>query len=210
MAVAAMLKVRVYGLKKNRKSTLEALQRRGVIDVCDEDLNLNGVERIDTLGQENTFLKAIATFEKALEILEEASPENKTAFESLKGKKELSLRDYYKFVSEAETITKEAKRIADIKKEISDQKAEKAKCQGTKQTFAPWQSLDVPFGFKGTQSTAAVFGTYPEKKSREEICTLFSEAILKQGEEPDDFSVETEIISQDENLKQPFQNCLVI
>lgn len=200
MAVAAMLKVRIYGLRKNRKMILEALQRRGVLDAKEEEINSEKAEKLDTSGQINTFSKAIGTFERALEILEEASPENKSTFESLKGKKELSLNDYYTFVSETESITKEAKNVAEISKEISEKKAEIARQQSVIESLLPWKELDLPFSYKGTKNVSAVFGTYPEQKSEEEIYKLYNDTVLKQGEDTEKFPIDAEIVKKDENL----------
>lgn len=200
MAVAAMLKVRIYGLKKNRKTILEALQRRGILDAKEEEIDSERVKKLDTSGQENTFLKAIGTFERALEILEEASPENKSAFDGLRGKKELSLNDYYTFVAETDSITKEAKNVAEISKEISEQKAEGARQKSVIEALVPWIGLDLPFSCKGTKNVSAVFGTYPEQKSEEEIYKLYTDTVLNQGEDADNFPINAEIINKDENL----------
>ena len=205
MAVLPMLKVSIYGLKKDRKQILEALQRRGVVDVKDIDLKKEGIERLNTSAHENTFSKAINLFENAISVLEIHSPENKSMFDSLNGKKELSLKDYYTFVSETDTITQEANQVLKLSKKIGDSKLELARLESQKKGIQPWLSLDVPMNFKGTKKTAVFIGTFSESISFEKIMKNYEEELLRQGLKKENYPIEAEVVSSDDN-----QTCVVV
>lgn len=205
MAVLPMKKVSIYGLKKDRKKILESLQRRGIVDVKDVDLKNAGISKLNTSAQENTFSKAIALFESALSILESVSPENKSAFESLKGKKELSLENYYTFVAETDVITAEANKTLQLSKKISDLKAEIARLESQKKGIEPWVGLDIPMNFRGTKKTSAFVGVFSEKVSFEKIMSDYREELEKQGFIDNGYAIEAEIVSSDEN-----QTCAIV
>ena len=205
MAVLPMLKVSIYGFKKDRKQILEALQRQGILDAKDIDLNKEGITKLNTSAQENTFSKAIALFENAISVLETVSPENKSAFESLNGKKELSLKDYYTFVSETDVITAEANKVLQLSKKITDLKLESARLESQKKGIEPWLNLDVPMNFKGTKKTAVLIGKFSESVTFEKIMSDYNKEIENQGLKKESYPIEAEIVSSDES-----QTCVII
>ncbi len=201
MAVLPMLRVNIYGLLKDRKKILEALQRRGVVDIKKAPPASENLSSPDTQGAVSTFQKASSVFEQALSILEEISPENKSAFQSLKGKKDLSLENYYVFASETDSITLEANKVLSLSKSLGEKKAEITRLNLQTESLMPWDKLDIPLSFKGTSKVSYLAGTFPEKKSLEEIITAYDSAIKKTGadKEKDRLFVDVEIISTDEN-----------
>lgn len=192
-----MLKVSIFGLKKDRKRILEVLQRRSVLDVEKVDLKDDKITSLNTTAQEATFTKAIANFEEALSILEKESPENKSMFDSLNGKKELSLKEYLTFVDETEAITKEANEVVRLNKQITELVLEKARLESFKVGIEPWLGLDVPLNFSGTKRTAALVGTFPEEISFEALKDAYYNELEKDGLEKSEFDIEAEIISKD-------------
>jgi len=201
MAVLPMLKVSIYGLKKDRKKILEALQRRGAVDVKDVMPDSDNMASVDTSANIGTFVKATQVFEQALGVLEIASPENKSAFESLKGKKELLLEDYYVYVNETSTIMQEANKTVSLAKKADELKAEKVRLQLQRESLVPWEKLDVPMNFKGTKKTTAFIGTFPEKKTVEEITVEFDRVLAKDNidKTKNRLWIDIKIISADEN-----------
>ncbi len=201
MAVLPMLRVNIYGLLKDRKKILEALQRRGVVDIKKAPLSSEKLSSPDTMGAVSTFLKASSVFEQALSILEDISPESKSAFESLKGKKDLSLENYYVFASETDSITAEANKTLSLYKGISEKKAEITRLNIQIESLLPWNTLDIPLSFKGTSKVSVLAGTFPEKKTLEEIIKAYDNALEKSGKdkEKERLFTDIEIISTDEN-----------
>ena len=66
MSKLRMKKIELIAMLTDSKKIIELLQRRGVVDTKDIDLKKEGVTRLNTSAQENTFSKAIALFENAL------------------------------------------------------------------------------------------------------------------------------------------------
>lgn len=201
MAVLPMLRVNIYGLLKDRKKILEALQRRGVVDIKKAPPASEKISSPDTFGAVGTFLKASSVFEQALSILEDISPENKSAFQSLKGKKDLSLENYYVFASETDSITGEANKVLSLYRGLGEKKAEITRLNIQAESLSPWNNLDIPLNFKGTSKVSALFGSFPEKRALEEIITAYDNALEKAGKdkEKDRLFADIEIISADED-----------
>lgn len=111
MAIVPMKRVTIYGLQKQRKAVLEALQRRGVLDVQDTDLQSYGFERLETSAQRATFAKAAGNAQTALSILNQYQPEKTSLFGALEGRKAVSLETYNSFVKRADKISGAASRL---------------------------------------------------------------------------------------------------
>ena len=197
MAVLPMLKVRIYGIKKDRKKILEALQRRGAVDVFSEEFKDKDAVKLDTASYEASFLKAKGMFEEALMILEKHSPEAKSMFESLNGKKELELSDYDKNIERIDEITKNAKKVISLSKEISDLRVESARLLSQAEGLRPWADLDIPLNFGGTKRTAVFIGTFPDERDFEKINSDYENALLKEGLKKEDFPIEVQVIARD-------------
>lgn len=174
MAIVPMKRVSVYGLKKDRKAVLEALQRYGDFEVIDEKNENAEFMRMDTAPYQGTFMKAAAAGEQALAILNSYVSEGGSMLDSLKGRKVISPELYYKYVGKADEIMRFAKRVISLDKTIAEQKAEIVKAELAKESLIPWLSLDVPINFKGTKKTAAFIGTFPAGTSRDDILQGFA------------------------------------
>lgn len=207
MAVSPMLRANIYGLKKDRKKILEALQRRGAVDVRAVTDDNEKISRPDTSQAVREFLKAVQLFNQALSVIEDVNPENKSIFESLKGKRELSLENYYTFVNETDSISREAKRTLTLSKRLAEANAESTGLLLKLKSLEPWKKLDVPLNFKGTQKTFLLIGVYAEKKTLTEILEMYEAELIKQGKDKanDRLWIDAELVSADEN-----QTCCVI
>ena len=93
MAVLNMHKVMICAMKENRKGILELLQKRGVLEICEELLHSEKEQpeaffkKTNTATQVSIFEKNAALAESALEILQELCPEETSMLSSLEGKK---------------------------------------------------------------------------------------------------------------------------
>lgn len=202
MAIVPMKRVDVYGLKKDRKAILEALQRYGDFEVISHKEDPKGYLRIDTSASLGTFQKAAKVGEDALEILAAYEPESGSMLDSLKGRKEISPELYYKFVSETEEIMRLANRIITLDKKISEQKAEIVKNEFSKESMVPWLGLDVPLNFKGTKKTAAFIGCFPGGTTKDAVS---SEYALKCAEKNAEADIDIAFINEDKQ-----QSCVMI
>ena len=84
MAVVSMQRVRICALKKDRKAILEALQRKGVIEISDETTGKASKDSCFTRTNVADFTEQmqaeIKLTEQALEVLNEYAPEKKSLF----------------------------------------------------------------------------------------------------------------------------------
>ena len=193
MAIVPMKRVSVYGLKKDRKRILEALQRCGDFEVIDSVSENAEFEKIDTSASQGTFARVISSSESALDILKSYTESDGSIFDSLKGRKEISPELYYKYVGESEEIMRVANRINALSKTISEQKAEIVKTEFQKESLSVWLELDSPMNFKGTKKTAAFIGTFPSGTARDWI---LEEYALKSAENKTEAPIDLAFINE--------------
>lgn len=176
MAILKMKSIYVYALKNQRKPILEYLQRRGVVEITDLELEDSIFEKESTSSQQNSYLKSASAAASALEILHTYYKEKKGLLSSLDGRKPISKEDYYKFVSNAGEIMRVVYDIVALNKQIIECRADVIKHNAAIETLKPWKNLDLPLNFRGTKSVSAFIGTLPEILSEEQILTQIAEA----------------------------------
>lgn len=195
MAILPMRRVTIYGLKSDRKAILEALQRRGVVEITDADIKDYPVQKTDTAASQAVFQKGMATAENALEILGGYVPEENSLFGMFEGKRELSVDEYYTFVGETDEIMRIALRICTLSKEISEYKAEIIRTESQLEALTPWLDFDIPLSFGGTKSTAAFIGAFPEQLSLDDILTNYYAAVEREKKDADKLAADMQIVS---------------
>lgn len=171
MAVVPMSLVSVYGLEKDRKSILEALQRYGVLEI--KKRNIDGMTSFDTSSAQIKFRNAVKTAEDALDILEQTVHEKTSVFDSFAGKKEIQSDVYYKLADEIGGIMKTASEIIRLSKEISEIKSEISRILSQTEALRPWKNFDLPLNFTGTAKTSAFLGTLPGRQSETQIIEAY-------------------------------------
>ncbi len=196
MAVLPMKRITVYGLKKDRKAVLEAIQRMGTVEIRDAGDDLN---KVDTASFQATFLKASNQARSALEILSKYVPKKSSIFASLEGRKELSEKTYYGFMDSIDEIGRIASGIISLSKGIAEKKAEIVRAQSQIEMLSPWMSLSVPLGFKGTKKTAGFIGSFEGEKTIDELYGIFSKT------QNDSISVDIDIVSS-----MPEMTCVLV
>ena len=91
MAVVPMKKMLICGLKKDRKKTLEFLQRQEVVELSDDIKHDAVFQTADFLSRKAVFERNAALAEQALEVLAHYAPEEKGLFSALEGRQLLSV-----------------------------------------------------------------------------------------------------------------------
>ena len=198
MAVLPMSRVNIFGLLKDRKKILEALQRLGVIDVKTFDTD-DGFEKVETAVFQARFQKAKADAAQALEVLGRYSPEEKSLFSSLMGLERLSAPEYESHVSRRDEILGKASYIVGLEKEIADLKSEIINLSSNIDALSPWKGLGVSMRFSGTKKTAAFLGTFSENYDIDSLKTYFDECCEKKELVELKENVHFDIVSQSEN-----------
>ena len=128
MAIVSMQRVRICALKKDRKAILEALQRKGVIEISDESVDCSEGDSCFASMNVADFTEQmqaeIKLTEQALAVLHEYAPEKKSLFAGLNGKAEMDAADYDSFVQKKAEANRAAKRLVTLEKSILEAKGE--------------------------------------------------------------------------------------
>lgn len=203
MAVLPMKKITIAGMKKDRKTVLETLQRMEAVEIIEadeEETKDTTFTRIDTSEQRTQFERMSARISNALEILDHYAPDGSSDLKrKLAGKETLSTADFAAVVNARTQTLNYANEIVNLQKEISELKAEEPRIQTQIDTLTPWLKLDLPLNFTGTAKTAAFIGTIPEAATEESVAGAIYESA------PDITGVHVDIISSSDE-----QTCLMV
>ena len=199
MSMLRMQRINIYALMKYCRDILEALQRRGVIEIENVDMQDSVFFKEDTSSIQAQFNSSANTAREACEIISRYAPQKKGMLSSLKGREPLSRVQYDELAGQYQDILKVAYDILSYQKTIDMNEAGKVKYQAQLDAVRPWLNLDVPMNFTGTLTTRAFIGKFAEKRTTTEITTALAAII------PDVEDVDVEIVHADEN-----QTCVFI
>ncbi len=175
MAKRAMLKVDIFGLKKDRKAVLETIQRMGVIEVAPRDPKSSVFSRTDTVPMVSQLERHIQSTDSALTVLDSYDKEKTSMLSSLSGRALMSVDDYEQCSSESDKTLKICLEIIELERKISEKKGEIVRVENQIAALEPWKTLDVSQRFKGTGQTRAFIGTFPAEWTLEGILTKLAE-----------------------------------
>lgn len=181
--------INVYALRKNRKGILEALQRKGVVQVENVSIEDSIFTKEETSQKQTVFLKNSSLADNAVGILNKYAPEKSSMLSMFEGRKPITVDNYYMYVDDANEIMRVAYDILNSEKMIEECKAEIAKYKSQIESLEPWKTFDINMNFKGTTTTETFIGVIPQIVSREEILSELSEL------SEEDVSAELKIIS---------------
>ena len=169
MAVVPMKKVLICGLKKDRKGTLELLQRQGVLEISNVLQEDDMFGRMDVTSSKTVFERNANIAEQAINILDRYAPEEKGMLSSFEGREVLSLDEYEANAGKHDEVMKKAYRLQELAKQIGEHSAAVPKLEQQMEALVPWRSFDLPLDFKGTKKTAAFIGSIQEEISLEQL-----------------------------------------
>lgn len=181
--------INIYALKKNRKGILEALQRKGIVQVENIPIENSTFTKEETIQKQSVFLKNAALADSAVGILNKYAPEKGSMLSMFEGRKSITTNNYYMYVDDANEIMRVAYDIVNIKKNIEEFKSEIVKYTSQIESLEPWKNFDINMSFDGTLSTKAFIGVISRLVSQEEILSALSELSEK------DINIELEIVS---------------
>ena len=199
MAMLRMQRINIYALLKHCKGILETLQRRGVVEI--ENLNIEDSVffKEDTGAMQAQYVRSANVARSALEILDIYKKEKKGLLSSFKGRTPISRQEYDNLVDSSSDILKVAYDIVAYQKNIEQNEAEIIKYESQLEAIRPWLSLDVSMNFSGTVSTKAFIGKFQGKKTSGDILKALAQT------DPEIERVEVDVIFSDEN-----QTCVFI
>ncbi len=201
MAVVKMQQINICALRTKRKSIMEALQRRGVVEISPLEYDGGVFVKEETSQHRSLFMKNSASAARAYEIMCRYFPEKTSMLDMFKGRQPISADEYYKAVEKTKEIMRDASEVIALDKSLSDKKADIAKYEYQIEALVPWKNLDISMRFKGTDSTAAFIGTLPEELSYEQVLMLLAQ------QQPQLCPFELEIISSTREMTCIFAVC---
>lgn len=169
-----MKRINIYAFKKNRKNILEEIQRMGIIQVENLDIQDSVFQKENTAQKQNVFLKTAATAENAFFAINKYVPSKTSMLDSFKGRQAISVDDYYKYIAQADEIMRVAYDVLAQEKEVADNNAEIIRLESQIESLKPWEGFDLSLRFKGTKNTTAFIGTFPYEITYEEITSLLA------------------------------------
>ncbi|HCS75606.1 MAG TPA: V-type ATP synthase subunit I [Clostridiales bacterium] len=199
MAILPMKRIHIYALLEDRKQILELLQQFGTVQVEDDLQEDEFFLKKDLTDEKLKLDRDITMVSEALAVLNDYAPEEKSMFDSLKGKQELSFADFEELSAKYHEIFKTASNIKNLDRQIAESTAAMYKLQLQIDTISPWGRLDIPLQFQGTNSTAALIGTLPRELSHEDILIQLADLV------PEVEGLHLDIISADHQ-----QTCIFV
>lgn len=167
MAKLKMKKIELIALLTDSKAVVELLQRRGVIEICENtDAELEQTNVTAIMGE---FEKFRSTASYALDVLEKYVPEKVALADMFGGRSEIEKHDFGEQAKQLEKIMNCANEIIRSSKTISEAKAEYVQLDVKSDMLRQWKNLDVPLNFKGTATTTAFIGSFSGMMSAEEV-----------------------------------------
>lgn len=189
MAIVQMQRIRVCGLRRQRKHILELLQRRGVVEIDEPDRQEEGFELADMSPQRSSLEKELRLAQEALQLLQDAVPEKKPLLSPLAGRKSLTEQELMDFRAQSSQTVGLAKRVCAAAKEREGVRTARIRLETEEEALAPWASLDVPLRERGTKAAAVFAGTLPGE---------WTQAALEGRAEPLAISAEIVSVLQDQ------------
>ncbi len=199
MAVMQMQRISICALKQHRKAILEKIQTMGVVEitpVLEDDIYFR---RMDTTDERILFEKTASLADRALDILENYTPEKKSMWSSLAGKVLIEANVQADIIRRRDELLEIVRQIQALDKERAECKAEILKLENTIQGLAPWMLLDVPMKAQRTDYTSMILGTFPGAVSIESVYESVAACV------PDVEGYEVDIISSGQD-----QTCVAV
>lgn len=195
MAVLAMKRISVYGLKNDSKPILEKIQRAGVVEIQDFVAEDEVFKKVKMPISASEFERNIRDAESALEILNSYKEEKSGLLSSFKGREVVEEEDYDTFYKKLADTKKTVNRILELSRDVNEKNAEIIRAQQQLEMLTPWEALDVRLNTTQTGKTAVFIGAIPGQKTEEEILEGMEKAL----------PVNVEIISKDTT-----QTCVMV
>ena len=143
MAKCKMKRIEIAALLSDSKKIVERLQRRGVVEICDN--TDEELVRLNTQAMIGVFEKNLNLAEQAKEIMARYVPVKTGLFDSLRGRRELTTEAFGKQVEQAERMLKKCYDIVSLEKQIHDASEEMIRLRTQWMRWSPGESWMSPW-----------------------------------------------------------------
>ena len=193
MAKCKMKRIEIAALLSDSKKIVERLQRRGVVEICDN--TDEELVRLNTQAMIGVFEKNLNLAEQAKEIMARYVPVKTGLFDSLRGRRELTTEAFGKQVEQAERMLKKCYDIVSLEKQIHDASEEMIRQRTQMDALEPGESWMSPCG-RLNAPHALLCSSLPGFHSAEELT-----AFLREGDNaPTAFELEVAFRHKRANL----------
>ena len=173
MAVTPMKKIEILALLEDRKSVLERLQRRGVLEITDiEDERLS---KVNVSSEIAGFERSLSVACAALEQIDTAAPEKKPLLSMLNGRKVLTTDDFAKKREYVNDILSVCYGINAAAKRLDEIKSERGRIFARRDILRPWSGLSIAENFRGTKKTVTRIGSLPDFEDERKLFGEFED-----------------------------------
>jgi len=186
MAILKMKRIEVIALQSDAKSIVEFLQRSGTVEISQRPGSTRpayaGTAEDSSLVQLHThvnitqFDKTLHMVNSALAVLHEYVPAKKSLFASFTGRRELSLTEFSARSHKAEETLRKANEIIALSRRIEAAHVVITHTRSQLEAMLPWQDLDIPMQFSGTDHTSAIVGSLPALYTEESLLAALMES----------------------------------
>lgn len=201
MAIVKMQRVSIYALSRYSKEILETLQRMGVMEIENCNIEDSVFYKTDNLSLYTSFSRSAALMSQATEVICEYVKEKKGLLSSLEGRTPLSVKEYEETAEKNPEALRIAYKVIGYKKKIAENKAKINTYSARIDTLSPWMNLDIPMSLTSTNTSKVILGSFPEELKVEDIRTKVSEI------SPDTELYDLEVVSVDNNQTCVFAVC---
>ncbi len=168
MAKLDMQRVRIFALGSQKLPILKFLQSMAVLDVSAANAKPpEGFFRESANPEESR--KMAGECEKALKVLDRIAPESKSLLASFSGRRKVSLDEFMSAPDKIEEITEITEKILSADRTVAETRAEAVRINTLIGQLTPWENLDLPLSFEGTEKTVSFIGTVSGNVTLEQL-----------------------------------------
>lgn len=199
MSIVKMQRISIYALSRYSKEVLETLQRMGVMEIENVEIEDSVFYQTESSFYCTSFLRSASLMTQAADVICEYTKEKKGLLSSLEGRTPLSVKEYEAIAEKNPEALDLAYKLTGNKKKIIENKAKIIAYQSRIDALIPWQNLDVPMNLSATGSSKVIVGSFAEAISEDDIRLKIAEL------SPETELFDVEVVSTDSN-----QTCVFI
>ncbi|MBO5200006.1 MAG: V-type ATP synthase subunit I [Clostridia bacterium] len=177
MAKLDMQRVKIFAPISQQKGIMTLLQGMSVLDLsAATEAPHSGFTREDRAEEAAEYRKLSAGADKALAVLASVVPEGKGLLASFSGRRKVTLDEFNAIESEVDNLEAVCDRLHSLDREKAEAAAEIIRTNTLIEQLSPWEGIDLPLSFTGTEKTATFIGTIQGSYTLETLLEALAKA----------------------------------
>ena len=177
MAKLDMQRVKIFAPISQQKGIMTLLQGMSVLDLsAATESPHSGFTREDRAEEAAEYRKLSAGADKALAVLASVVPERKGLLASFSGRRKVTLDEFNAIESEVDSLEAVCDRLHSLDREKAEAAAEIIRTNTLIEQLSPWEGIDLPLSFTGTEKTATFIGTIQGSYTLETLLEALAKA----------------------------------